>query len=172
MSMIAHADETQKRSFSQKVEMMTAAAPPPPAIIKAIEEKGITITHVYGLTEVYGPAVICAWKPEWDSLPDEEKVRIKARQGVAYEMQEDCLVVDPATGDVVPADGTTMGEIVMRGNIVMKGYLKAPEATQKAFADGWFWTGDLAVMHPDGYIEIRDRSKDIIISGGENISSI
>ena len=172
MSMIAHADETQKRSFSQKVEMMTAAAPPPPAIIKAIEEKGITITHVYGLTEVYGPAVICAWKPEWDSLPDEEKARIKARQGVAYEMQEDCLVVDPATGDVVPADGTTMGEIVMRGNIVMKGYLKAPEATQKAFADGWFWTGDLAVMHPDGYIEIRDRSKDIIISGGENISSI
>ena len=172
MSMIAHADETQKRSFSQKVEMMTAAAPPPPAIIKAIEEKGITITHVYGLTEVYGPAVICAWKPEWDSLPDEEKVRIKARQGVAYEMQEDCLVVDPATGDVVPADGATMGEIVMRGNIVMKGYLKAPEATQKAFADGWFWTGDLAVMHPDGYIEIRDRSKDIIISGGENISSI
>ena len=172
MSMIAHADATQKRPFSQKIEMMTAAAPPPPAIIKAIEEKGISITHVYGLTEVYGPAVICAWKPEWDSLPDEEKARIKARQGVAYEMQEDCLVVDPATGNVVPADGATMGEIVMRGNIVMKGYLKAPEATQKAFADGWFWTGDLAVMHPDGYIEIRDRSKDIIISGGENISSI
>ena len=172
MSMIAHADAKQKRPFSQKIEMMTAAAPPPPAIIKAIEEKGISITHVYGLTEVYGPAVICAWKPEWDSLPDEEKARIKARQGVAYEMQEDCLVVDPATGNVVPADGATMGEIVMRGNIVMKGYLKAPEATQKAFADGWFWTGDLAVMHPDGYIEIRDRSKDIIISGGENISSI
>ena len=172
MSMIAHADETQKRAFSQKIDMMTAAAPPPPAIIKAIEAKGISITHVYGLTEVYGPAVICAWKPEWDSLPDEEKARIKARQGVAYEMQEDCLVVDPATGGLVPADGTTMGEIVMRGNIVMKGYLKAPEATQKAFADGWFWTGDLAVMHPDGYIEIRDRSKDIIISGGENISSI
>ena len=172
MSMIAHADATQKRPFSQKIEMMTAAAPPPPAIIKAIEEKGISITHVYGLTEVYGPAVICAWKPEWDSLPDEEKARIKARQGVAYEMQEDCLVVDPATGNIVPADGATMGEIVMRGNIVMKGYLKAPEATQKAFADGWFWTGDLAVMHPDGYIEIRDRSKDIIISGGENISSI
>ncbi|MGC6485964.1 MAG: acyl-CoA synthetase [Candidatus Puniceispirillales bacterium] len=172
MSMIAHADESQTRRFTQKVEMMTAAAPPPPAVIKAIEAKGIAITHVYGLTEVYGPAVVCAWKPEWDEAPAEEQARLKARQGVAYEMQEDCLVLDPATGEPVPADAETMGEIVMRGNIVMKGYLKAPEATAKAFADGWFWTGDLAVMHPDGYIEIRDRSKDIIISGGENISSI
>ena len=171
MSMIAHADESQTRRFTQK-EMMTAAAPPPPAVIKAIEAKGIAITHVYGLTEVYGPAVVCAWKPEWDEAPAEEQARLKARQGVAYEMQEDCLVLNPATGEPVPADAETMGEIVMRGNIVMKGYLKAPEATAKAFADGWFWTGDLAVMHPDGYIEIRDRSKDIIISGGENISSI
>ena len=172
MSMLASAGQGQKRDFSQKVEMMTAAAPPPPAIIKSIEEVGISVTHVYGLTEVYGPAVICAWKPEWDQLPSEEQARIKSRQGVAYEMQEDCLVLDPKTGIPVPPDGETMGEIVMRGNIVMKGYLKAPEATKKAFADGWFWTGDLAVTHKDGYIEIRDRSKDIIISGGENISSI
>ena len=172
MSMLANADETQKRPFSQNIEMMTAAAPPPPAVIKAIEAAGISVTHVYGLTEVYGPAVICAWKPEWNDLPAEEQARIKARQGVAYELQEDCLVLNPATGEPVPADGETMGEIVMRGNIVMKGYLKAPEDTRKAFTDGWFWTGDLAVLHHDGYIEIRDRSKDIIISGGENISSI
>ena len=172
MSLLATADKDQKRDFSHTVEMMTAAAPPPPAIIKSIEAIGISVTHVYGLTEVYGPAVICAWKPEWDNLPNDEQARLKARQGVAYELQEDCVVLNPETGAPVPADGDTMGEIVMRGNIVMKGYLKAPEATQKAFADGWFWTGDLAVMHEDGYIEIRDRSKDIIISGGENISSI
>lgn len=172
MSMIVNAGEGEKRVLPQKVEMMTAAAPPPPAVIKAIEAAGIAVSHVYGLTEVYGPAVICAWKPEWDKLPAEDKARLKARQGVGYEMQEDCVVINPETGQVVPPDGRTMGEIAMRGNIVMKGYLKAPEATQKAFADGWFWTGDLAVMHEDGYIEIRDRSKDIIISGGENISSI
>jgi fatty-acyl-CoA synthase len=152
--------------------MMTAAAPPPPSVIEAIEKLGITITHVYGLTEVYGPAVICAWKPEWQDLPAGDRARLKARQGVAYELQEDCVVLDPSTCERVPADGETMGEIAMRGNIVMKGYLKSPEATSKAFADGWFWTGDLAVLHTDGYIEIRDRSKDIIISGGENISSI
>jgi fatty-acyl-CoA synthase len=152
--------------------MMTAAAPPPASVIAAIEELGISITHVYGLTEVYGPAVVCAWKPKWQDLPLAERARLKARQGVAYELQEDCVVLDPSTRQPVPADGATMGEIAMRGNIVMKGYLKSPEATAKAFAGGWFWTGDLAVMHPDGYIEIRDRSKDIIISGGENISSI
>ncbi|MGC6530474.1 MAG: AMP-binding protein [Candidatus Puniceispirillaceae bacterium] len=172
MSLIANATKQDKRHFSHKVEMMTAAAPPPPAVIKAIENEGVRITHVYGLTEVYGPAVICAWKPEWNHLPDEEKAQVKARQGVAYELQEDCLVLNPDTGEIVPADGQTMGEIVMRGNIVMKGYLKAPEDTKKAFKDGWFWTGDIAVMHEDGYLEIRDRAKDIIISGGENISSI
>lgn len=172
MSMIASAPKHAERCFAQKVEMMTAAAPPPPAVIKAIEKKGITITHVYGLTEVYGPAVVCAWKPEWDALPAEEQASLKARQGVAYELQEDCLVLDPVTSQPVPPDAATMGEIVMRGNIVMKGYLKDPQETAKSFRDGWFWTGDLAVMHPDGYIEIRDRAKDIIISGGENISSI
>ena len=172
MSMLAGARVEERRSFSGNIEMMTAAAPPPPSVIEAIEKLGIAITHVYGLTEVYGPAVICAWKPEWQDLPAEERARLKARQGVAYELQEDCVVLDPSTCERVPADGETMGEIAMRGNIVMKGYLKSPEATSKAFADGWFWTGDLAVLHTDGYLEIRDRSKDIIISGGENISSI
>ena len=172
MSLIANASPQEKRDFSQSIEMMTAAAPPPPAVIKAIENAGVHITHVYGLTEVYGPAVICAWKPEWDDLPEEEQAQVKARQGVAYELQEDCLVLDVDTGNQVAADGRTIGEIVMRGNIVMKGYLKAHEETNKAFKDGWFWTGDIAVMHEDGYIEIKDRAKDIIISGGENISSI
>ena len=172
MSMLAGAREEDRRSFSHKVDMMTAAAPPPASVIAAIEELGISITHVYGLTEVYGPAVVCAWKPEWQELPLAERARLKARQGVAYELQEDCVVLDPSTRQAVPADGNTMGEIAMRGNIVMKGYLKSAEATAKAFAGGWFWTGDLAVVHADGYIEIRDRAKDIIISGGENISSI
>lgn len=172
MSMLSGASSSERREFPQAVEMMTAAAPPPPSVINAIEKLGISITHVYGLTEVYGPAVVCAWKPEWNDLPDDERASLKARQGVAYELLEDCLVLDPETHEPVPADGATMGEIVMRGNIVMKGYLKAPKETEEAFNGGWFWTGDLAVMHPDGYIEIRDRSKDIIISGGENISSI
>jgi fatty-acyl-CoA synthase len=133
---------------------------------------GISITHVYGLTEVYGPAVVCAEKPSWRDLPVEEQARLKARQGVAYELEEDVLVLNSETGEPVPWDGETLGEIVFRGNIVMKGYLKQPEETDKAFRDGWFWSGDIAVQHPDGYIEIRDRAKDIIISGGENISSI
>ena len=152
--------------------MMTAAAPPPAAVIAAIEELNINVTHVYGLTEVYGPAVVCAWKDAWNELPLDERARMKARQGVAYEFEEDVAVLDPATSRPVPWDGQTQGEIGFRGNIVMKGYLKNEEATDKAFKDGWFWSGDLAVQHPDGYIEIRDRAKDIIISGGENISSI
>ena len=172
MGMLAGAGDDRRRAFSHKVEMMTAAAPPPPAVIRSIEALGIDVTHVYGLTEVYGPAVVCAWKPEWQDLPAEQRARLKARQGVAYELQEECAVLNPENGEPIPADGETMGEIAMRGNIVMKGYLKSPQATAKAFADGWFWTGDLAVLHPDGYLEIRDRSKDIIISGGENISSI
>jgi len=170
MSMMLGTDD--KRDFPQKIKMMTAAAPPPASAIAGMETEGISITHVYGLTEVYGPAVVCAEKPDWTALPSEEQASLKARQGVAYELQEDVLVLNPDTGAPVPWVGETMGEIVFRGNIVMKGYLKAPDETSEAFKDGWFWSGDLAVQHADGYIEIRDRSKDIIISGGENISSI
>jgi fatty-acyl-CoA synthase len=172
MSLISGASAEERRAFPQRVEMMTAAAPPPSAVIAAIEELNINVTHVYGLTEVYGPAVVCAWKDAWNELPLDERARMKARQGVAYELEEDVAVLDPATSRPVPWDGQTQGEIGFRGNIVMKGYLKNKEATDKAFKDGWFWSGDLAVQHPDGYIEIRDRAKDIIISGGENISSI
>ncbi len=172
MSMIATAPQKERRPFVHKIEMMTAAAPPPASVIAEIEALGINITHVYGLTEVYGPAVVCAWQPEWQDLPAAEKARLKARQGVAYELEEDVLVLDPQTGQPVPHDGQTQGEIAFRGNIVMKGYFKQEEATDEAFRDGWFWSGDIAVMHEDGYIEIRDRAKDIIISGGENISSI
>ena len=172
MSMISGAAEDEKRAFSQKVKMMTAAAPPPASVIAGMESMGVSITHVYGLTEVYGPAVVCAEKPEWTDLPLDEQARLKARQGVAYELEEDVLVLNPDTGQPVPWDGETLGEIVFRGNIVMKGYLKQPQETAKAFKDGWFWSGDIAVQHPDGYVEIRDRAKDIIISGGENISSI
>ena len=152
--------------------MMTAGAAPPAAVIEGMEALGFHITHVYGLTEVYGPAVVCAWHDEWDELPAAERARLKARQGVTYPVLEGLMVADPETLVPVPPDGATMGEIFMRGNIVMKGYLKNPNATEEAFAGGWFHTGDLAVMHPDGYIEIKDRSKDIIISGGENISTI
>jgi fatty-acyl-CoA synthase len=137
-----------------------------------MEQLGFEITHVYGLTEVYGPVTVCAWHEEWDALPVPERAAVKARQGVRYVVQEDMMVADPATLAPVPQDGATMGEIMMRGNITMKGYLKNPAATAEAFAGGWFHTGDLAVSHPDGYAEIRDRSKDIIISGGENISTI
>jgi len=172
MSLISGASAEERRAFPQRVEMMTAAAPPPAAVIAAIEELNINVTHVYGLTEVYGPAVVCAWKDAWNELPLDERARMKARQGVAYELEEDVAVLDPVTSRPVPWDGQTQGEIGFRGNIVMKGYLKNEEATDKAFKDGWFWSGDLAVQHPDGYIEIRDRAKDIIISGGENISSI
>ncbi|NNE88617.1 MAG: AMP-binding protein [Silicimonas sp.] len=170
MSLIAGAPE--KRDFPQKIKMMTAAAPPPASVIKGMEAMGISVTHVYGLTEVYGPAVVCAEKPDWAALSPLEQSNLKARQGVAYELEEDVLVLDPGTSKPVPWDGETLGEVAFRGNIVMKGYLKAPEETAKAFKDGWFWSGDIAVQHVDGYIEIRDRSKDIIISGGENISSI
>ena len=172
MSLITDARAEDVRAFDHTVEFMTAAAPPPASVIAKIEAKGFHITHVYGLTEVYGPAVVCAWKPEWSDLPEEDRARKKARQGVAYELEEEVRVVDRDTGAPVPWDGRTQGEIVFRGNIAMKGYFKNPEQTQRAFKDGWFWSGDLAVQHPDGYVEIRDRAKDIIISGGENISSI
>ena len=153
------------------IRMMTAGAAPPAAVLEGMQRLGFDITHVYGLTEVYGPATVCAWHEEWDALPDDQRAAIKARQGVAYPVQESVIVADP-TGAPVPRDGATMGEILMRGNITMKGYLKNPAATDEAFAGGWFHTGDLAVWHANGYVEIRDRSKDIIISGGENISTI
>jgi fatty-acyl-CoA synthase len=141
-------------------------------VIGAVEEMGIHVTHVYGLTEVYGPVTLCAWHAEWDALPLEERAVIKARQGVRYPTLEAVMVGDPKTLEPVPRDGETIGEIFMRGNTVMKGYLKNPTATAEAFEGDWFHTGDLAVCHPDGYVEIRDRLKDIIISGGENISTI
>jgi fatty-acyl-CoA synthase len=149
----------------------TAAAPPSPTIITQVEALGAEIIHVYGLTEVYGPYTVCEWQPQWNLLPPEERARVKARQGVGYLIADDVRVVDDQMGDV-PTDGESLGEVVMRGNTVMKGYYRDPEATERAFAGGWFHSGDLAVMHPDGYIELRDRKKDIIISGGENISTI
>jgi fatty-acyl-CoA synthase len=158
--------------FEHGLRMVTAGAPPPPAIIRAAEETGIKLTHVYGLTETYGPHTICAWHPEWDQLGPAERAQRKARQGVAYVVAgTDLRVVDPAKRDV-PADGETMGEVLMRGNNVMIGYYDNPAATAECFEGGWFHSGDLAVVHPDGYIELRDRKKDIVISGGENISSI
>jgi len=172
MQTILAAGADERREFSQKVRMMTAAAPPPASILAAMAQMGIEVTHVYGLTEVYGPAVACAWHEEWSTLPPEEQATLKSRQGVKYPVLEDLMVADAQTLEPVPRDGTTLGEVFLRGNIVMKGYLKNPAATREAFAGGWFHTGDLGVWHPDGYIELKDRSKDIIISGGENISSI
>jgi fatty-acyl-CoA synthase len=172
MNMLLNPGEGVDRSLDHPVAMMTAGAPPPAAVIEGMEAAGFHITHVYGLTEVYGPATVCAWHDEWDSLPNAEKSRLKARQGVNYPVLDGLMVADPETLAPVPADGASMGEIFMRGNIVMKGYLKNPGATEEAFAGGWFHTGDLGVVHPDGYIELKDRSKDIIISGGENISTV
>jgi fatty-acyl-CoA synthase len=172
MGMILNAPEAERRPFPHKVRMMTAAAPPPAAVLEGMARIGLEVTHVYGLTEVYGPDVVCEWKPGWDALPVAEQARVKARQGVTYPVQEGLMVADPDTLTPVPSDGETLGEVFMRGNITMKGYLKNPVATEKAFAGGWFHTGDLGVMHPDGYVELKDRSKDIIISGGENISTI
>jgi fatty-acyl-CoA synthase len=169
MNMLLHA---RSETLPRRVDMMTAGAAPPAAVIDGMERLGFDITHVYGLTEVYGPAVVCAWHDEWDALGPDERARLKARQGIAYPVLEGLMVADPDTLVPAPYDGATMGEIFMRGNIVMKGYLKNPKATEEAFAGGWFHTGDLAVAHPDGYVEIKDRSKDIIISGGENISTI
>jgi 3-(methylthio)propionyl---CoA ligase len=172
MNMLLNSGPELKRSLDRRIEMMTAGAPPPAAVIEGMEDVGFHITHVYGLTEVYGPAVVCAWHGEWDDLPPAERARLKARQGVTYPVLDDLTVADPVSLVPVAADGEAMGEVLMRGNIVMKGYLKNPRATEAAFGGGWFHTGDLGVMHPDGYIELKDRSKDIIISGGENISTI
>lgn len=172
LGLILNAKEEEKRTFSHTVKVMTAAAPPPASVLAGMAKQGFQVTHVYGLTETYGPSVVCAWKDEWDALDMEEQSRMKARQGVPYTVQEDLMVADAATMQPVPWDGETMGEVFCRGNQVMKGYLKNPAASDEAFAGGWFHTGDLGVMHPDGYIQLKDRSKDIIISGGENISSI
>jgi fatty-acyl-CoA synthase len=172
MGMLCNAPEDQKRDIPKGIGMMTAGAAPPAAVIERMERLGFNITHVYGLTEVYGPVTICAWHDAWNDRPLDERARLKARQGVNYPTLEGLMVADPLTLEPVPSDGMTMGEIFMRGNTVMKGYLKNPKATTEAFAGGWFHTGDLGVRHPDGYIELKDRSKDIIISGGENISTI
>jgi len=172
MSTLLGAPEEEKRQFSHVVDFRTAAAPPPEAVLAAMADAGFRVTHLYGLTECYGPAVINDWKTEWNALPGAEQARLKARQGVNYQALEGIDVLDSDTMTPVPRDGETVGEIMMRGNVVMKGYLKNPKATSEAFSGGWFHTGDLAVMHPDGYIQIRDRAKDVIISGGENISSI
>jgi fatty-acyl-CoA synthase len=172
MSLMANAPADLKADIDHTINFMTAGAAPPPAILEAMAKLNIKVTHAYGLTEVYGPAVVCSWRDAWDELPMAEQAELKSRQGVRYPMLEELLVVDPETMQAVPRDGETIGEIMFRGNIVMKGYLKNPAATQEAFAGGYFHSGDLAVCHPDGYIEIKDRSKDIIISGGENISTI
>jgi fatty-acyl-CoA synthase len=172
MQMAIEGAEARELRPAEPVRMMVAAAPPPASVIRRAEAVGIDVTHVYGLTEVYGPCVVSAWKPAWNGLSAEERARIKARQGVAYALQDEVSVRHPETMEEVPWDGATVGEIMIRGNIVMKGYLKDEEATEKAFRGGLFHTGDLAVRHPDGYVEIKDRAKDIIISGGENISSI
>src|SRR5690606_23966961 len=172
MQLLLNADEAEKRSFDHQVKFMTAAAPPPAAVLAAMQDAGIEVTHVYGLTEVYGPAVVCAWHNAWDALDIEAQAAKKARQGVRYPVLEGLMVADAETLEPVPRDGTTLGEVFLRGNVVMKGYLKNEKATAEAFRGGWFHTGDLAVWHADGYIELKDRSKDIIISGGENISSI
>ena len=172
LNLIIHAAESETRNFDHTVEVMTAAAPPPAAVLAAMEAAGFSMTHVYGLTETYGPAVICAWHPEWNDLPLAEQAEIKSRQGVQYHMLEDLKVLDPETMNSVQPDALQLGEVMFRGNIVMKGYLKNPKATAEAFAGGWFHSGDLGVLYPDGYIQLKDRSKDIIISGGENISSI
>ena len=172
MNLLLNAPAEARRPLSHKISMMTAGAAPPAAVIEGMEKMGFAITHVYGLTEVYGPVTVCAWHDEWDELPPVERAALKARQGVPYPVLEGLMVADPRTLKPVPLDGETMGEVFMRGNVVMKGYLKNPKATDEAFAGGWFHTGDLGVAHPDGYIDLKDRSKDIIISGGENISTI
>ena len=172
LNLLVHAPEGVKRRFDHQVEVGTGGAAPPSVVIEAMERMGFRVTHLYGLTESYGPSTVCAWQEEWAELPIADRSAHMARQGAAYLTLDRQRVVDPQTMADVPADGVTMGELVLRSNTVMKGYLKNPEATAAAFEHGWFHTGDLAVSHPDGYVEIKDRSKDIIISGGENISSL
>jgi fatty-acyl-CoA synthase len=169
MATLLGTPEAEKRPLPRQVQFVVAGAPPPEAVLAAMREAGFAVCHVYGLTECYGPSVVNEWHAEWAGRPGPEQAALMARQGVRYLALEGLEVMDPDAMAPVPADGATMGEVMMRGNVVMKGYLKDPEATAKAFAGGWFHTGDLAVRHPDGYIQLKDRSKDIIISGGENI---
>ncbi|MBX9861215.1 MAG: acyl-CoA synthetase [Hyphomicrobium sp.] len=172
MSTLLNARPEERREITHRVAFNHAAAPPPEQVMASMDEAGFALTHLYGLTETYGPATLNEWHSSWDSLPKSRKDALRGRQGVRYPALEQLTVMDPVTMTEVPADGETIGEIMFRGNIVMKGYLKNPEATAEAFEGGWFHSGDLGVMHPDGYIQIKDRSKDVIISGGENISSI
>ncbi|NRA55859.1 MAG: acyl-CoA synthetase [Gammaproteobacteria bacterium] len=172
LNMLNGATQALKDSISHEVKVMTAGAPPPASVIEGMEASGFKVTHVYGLTETYGPSVICAWHDKWNTQSAEQQARLKSRQGVRSPMLEQLMVADPETLKPVPQDGNSIGEIFMRGNVVMKGYLKNPSTTDSAFAGGWLHSGDLAVWHSDGYIEIKDRSKDVIISGGENISSV
>ena len=171
-AMLVNAPAEWRAGINHQVSALVAAAPPPAAVIEGMETIGFNITHVYGLTETYGPAAVCAKHLEWDALSIDQRTERNGRQGVRYHLQEGLEVMDPQTMQPVPRDGETMGEIMFRGNIVMKGYLKNPQASAEAFAGGWYHTGDLAVMQPDGYVKIKDRSKDVIISGGENISSV
>ena len=172
MSTLLNAPASEKRPLPHVVEFFTAAAPPPEAVLAGMKDAGFNVTHIYGLTETYGPSVVNDWKDEWNALPANEQAAKKARQGVRYLALEALDVKNPETMESVPADGETLGEVMMRGNVVMKGYLKNRKASDEAFAGGWFHSGDLGVKYPDGYIQLKDRSKDIIISGGENISSI
>jgi len=172
MSLILTAPDAVKRDFDRRVQFFTAAAPPPEKVLADMNAAGFDVTHLYGLTETYGPAIVNDWHAEWSLLPPAQQARLKARQGVRYLPLEQVEVLDPETLRPVPRDGQTMGEVMFRGNVVMKGYFRNPKATAAAFAGGWFHSGDLGVMHPDGYLQLKDRSKDIIISGGENISSI
>ncbi|HAC89173.1 MAG TPA: acyl-CoA synthetase, partial [Planctomycetaceae bacterium] len=172
MSTLLNAPDSEKRAFDHKVTCNIAAAPPPEAVLAAMAEAGFEVIHLYGLTETYGPSVVNQWQSPWDQLPKADRTALMARQGVRYAALEGLSVRHPETLQELPADGHSIGEVMFRGNIVMKGYLKNPAATEEAFAGGWFHSGDLGVMHPDGYLQIKDRSKDIIISGGENISSI
>jgi fatty-acyl-CoA synthase len=172
MALLVSTPVESRRDLSRTVEFFTAAAPPPKKILADMETAGFNVTQLYGLTETYGPAVVNEWHEEWDALDQDARTALKARQGVRYLPLERLVVLDPETLEPVPHDGETIGEVMFRGNVVMKGYFRNPEATREAFAGGWFHSGDLGVMHPDGYVELKDRSKDIIISGGENISSI
>jgi fatty-acyl-CoA synthase len=172
MSTLINASDAERRTLPHRVEFITAAAPPPEAVLASMAEAGFNVTHVYGLTETYGPSVVNDWKDEWDALDRGHRAAKKARQGVRYHALDALTVMNPETMEVVPADGQTIGEVMFRGNVVMKGYLKNPEATKESFEGGWFHSGDLGVLYEDGYVQLKDRSKDIIISGGENISSI
>lgn len=172
LGMLINSPPEIKRRAIRPVQVLTGGSPPPAAVIAAMDELGIDVTHLYGLTESYGPSISCAWHEAWSDLPLDEQAALKARIGVRKHTMEQVRVLDPATMEPVPPDGVTVGEIMMRGNTLMKGYLKNPQATAEAFAGGWFHTGDLGVVHPDGYMQIKDRAKDIVISGGENISTV